>query len=197
MRDLSSPSKFLSTLEEYLKKNFERSRFSSELLSLIVRPSEGNWENSFRIKTQNLNFLLFLGILSWYIDPGFGILLRFAIEEKKKDNEDLQILDFVLESKASCQLFLINTTRWTTQSFYGNIVSRKHFRELIRKVRPCFRNKKKPSYPIRRRGYKDKGSLGNAAFHPRFFNLNKEERIIEEKKKTQEDSIQLFLGYYG
>lgn len=176
----------------------EESRFSSELLSLQVPICERKeWENSFTIKTRNLDKLFFLGILSWYLPEGFGVLLRMDLKEKIRDFEDLQILNFVLESKASCHLFLIHTRRWHTRELFGNILEKKLFQNIKFICWPRFKSKKKPIYPVRRRGYKDKGSLGNAAFSPKFVNLNKEERELEEAIKLREDSFQFFIGFYG
>jgi hypothetical protein len=193
-----NPQAFLSQFERKLNELLERSRFSSELQSLYTPTSEQKrWENSFLIKTRNLNEILFLGIFSWYLPGDLGMILRMDIEEKIKDKDDYWFVNLVLQSKVTCHLFLINTTLFHTRDFFGNFLTEEFLEKLRLHCRPKFKKKKKPTYPIRRRGYKDKGSLGNATFSPKFINLNKEERELEEESKLQEDTLQLFIGLYG
>lgn len=199
MRDKDfNPQAFLSQFERKINELLERSRFSSELQSLYTPTSEKKrWENSFLIKTRNLNEILFLGIFSWYLPGNLGMILRMDIEEKIKDKDDYWFVNLVLQSKVTCHLFLINTTLFHTRDFFGNFLTKEFLEKLRLHCRPKFEKKKKPTYPIRRRGYKDKGSLGNTTFSPKFINLNKEERELEEESKLQEDTFQLFIGLYG
>lgn len=125
------------------------------------------------------------------------MILRMDIEEKIKDKDDYWFVNLVLQSKVTCHLFLINTTLFHTRDFFGNFLTKEFLEKLRLHCRPKFEKKRKPTYPIRRRGYKDKGSLGNTTFSPKFINLNKEERELEEESKLQEDTFQLFIGLYG
>lgn len=197
MRDSSFDSQTFCTQLEVLTKSVEKSSiFDRSSVSDSPKWHRTDFENDFRIKTQNLDDLISLAIFSWYIDPGLGILLRFAIKEKMANNFDLEILEFFLDSKGEMLTFLIETNLWHTRDFFGNLYSVKRLQKLLRyKLRFKFKDRKRPKRVQRHRGYRDKGTLRKPEDHHDFGDYRIEQLQLDEKRKKHSDGIFLLRGF--
>lgn len=199
MRDTNlCPQVFCEDLERLLAR--DASSFSTECVSRIA-PSDriSSFENTFRIKTRNLNELIALAVFSWYCEEGVGILVRENLREIYQQNEENYfVLGFLIERKAEMLIFLQETSLWHTRDFYGNILTKSFLRRVNKLCVPVFASKRRPKRVQRHRGYRDKGTLRKRHEYHSFVDDNKALLELEERKIVLADSIQIVRGFlYG
>lgn len=186
---------FCAQIEFISRESILSSIFSTRSVSDNSKCPSTRFENSFCIKTRNLQDLIGLAILSWYIDPRIGILLRLDLREKIKNNFDLEVLEFFLYSKGEMLSFLIETNLWHTRDFFGNIFNKDKNVRLLRLVRPRFKTRRKPKRVQRHRGYRDKGSRRKDEEKHSLWISTDEQLKIEEERKIHKDSILLLRNF--
>lgn len=144
-----------------------------------------------------LKSLLALGFLSWWISPEIGVILREDIREKRLKRfslEDQVLLELILHSKEISINFVSDSNLWHTRDFFGNFLvegnkclERLRFRRISTMV----------VYPRRKRGYDDHGSrVPDSKWLPKYdFSLTELQNQIEERRKSQEDTINFMKGF--
>lgn len=165
--------------------------FSTELLSRLTPNPARKFTNQFRILNRKEENLVALSILSWYMNPEIGILLRLELE---KITQEDPIFKFLLKSKSSMLIFLDNTNRWHTRDFFGNILNKNLLSAILKSFRPIYETKKKVKTPERIRGYRDKGSLRKNHEYHDFTDSSKEMIEMENQREIQIDTNDLLLG---
>lgn len=194
MRDISFDSQsFLIELEHVVGKKRQHFLLSTSALDNSNRLQD--WENSFILKDRSLTSLVILSIFSWYIPEEFGILLRLDIHEKVKNNTDLGFVELLLISKGHCLNFLLDTRLWHTRDFFGNILNEKNIKKALNSVKFRFRNKKKPTKLVYRRGYKDKGSRRKDVNPNAFIDTSSLVREEETKKQSHLDTLAFLQAF--
>lgn len=152
-----------------------------------------DWEGSWRLP-RSLDELIALSIWSWYWDNDLAVVLRYEIEEKVKNNTDLWTVRFFLQTKELMLSYLLQTSNWTTRSFFGSILNFQMLQRLSKIVRPRWKSRRKPTRTIRRRGYKDKGTLRKDSHPNKFIDTSKEHMLLEEKRRELDDTFYLALS---
>jgi hypothetical protein len=79
----------------------------------------------FRVPCKKFEVLVGLGLISWYMSPEIGILLRFSLAEVDWGVRAKESKTFVLESKEHCLAYLILQDLWSDRDFFGNVLGNK------------------------------------------------------------------------
>lgn len=195
MRDLNRLDlvSFNSEVEKKISRN-TRNFFRTSALISSNRLLE--FENRLNVKTNDSTDLLVLGIVSWYLPEEDGFLLRLELEEKIGNNLDLDWIRFVLNSKAEMLIFLQETSLWHTRDFFGNIITDNNLTRLAKLVKPKFKTKKPPRRLVRRRGYKDKGSLREIHTYHDFSIRTKELKELEQRRQSSTQTTDFLRGWF-
>lgn len=147
------------------------------------------------ILTRNLDDLVVLSILSWYLDPEIGILVRMKISERIENNSDLSHLELLLRTKGQMLCYLCDTHNYHTRDFFGNLVTAKRCQRLTKQLKFERRKLTKPSRTIRKRGYKDKGSLKKQHEYHSFASFTAEQNKIELERLTRKQTLAFLQGF--
>lgn len=195
MRDclsLNLPS-FNASIENILLQNQQNFLRTSALIN-PNRPTE--FENRFIFKDRSLRTFLLLAISSWYCDEEIGVLLRLQISEEIKNNEDIFFLELALISKASMLIFLQESSLWHSRDFFGNILTKRNLQRAWKSLRPVFKSNRRPRRLVRRRGYKDKGSLRETVNIYSEISLSRELKEEELRKFQLQSSLSFLEGFF-
>lgn len=204
MRNFNSISSavFISECEKHLKKH--SNIFSRSTVAVNPKWLKYDFENQIRLKTNKLNELVFLAMLSYYIPQEVGVLLRLSISEKIEHNEDLSLLTFFLKGKGQMYSFLLDTQRWHSRSFFG-ILGNMKFYELYDKKHKkshdfnlfsfVMKSKKKPKRTLRHRGYRDKGTLPEKHECHSLASGTREHYTLEISRQTHRDTLAFLQGF--
>lgn len=197
MRDNSlDAQKFVYDLESHII----RSGLSSKRLTCSAVDNSNFqlnriFQNRFRIKTRDLNDLILLGILSWYMVEEDRILLQFELEEKMSNNDDLTNLALVLKSKGQMLTFLIETQKWHTRDFFGNIINFERIQRILKLVVPVYSSNRRPKKKVWKRGYDDKGTMRYSHEIHDLSEGSRAQRLLEHKRKSTQDTLLLLEGF--
>lgn len=193
MRDKNFNSyRFCQEVERKLK------RYSVNFLRTSVFDSPNfliKYTGDVVIRTRDLDDLIVLSIASWYLEPEIGILIRLKISEMIRNNFDLSLVSFFLQNKGEMLCYLCDTQNFHTRDFFGNLVTESRFDKLIKLVKLEKRKTSKPSRTIRKRGYKDKGSLKRQHEYHSFASFTFEQNELELKRLTLQNSISFCQGF--
>lgn len=194
LRDISkiSSEKFILSV----KSRIERTSVKFLRSSALVNPNFlEKYDGTMIISTRDLDDLLVLGILSWYLDKEIGILLRLELEEIIHSNNDLFIINFVLTNKGSMLNFLLESGLWHTRDFFGNLLTDKRLSRLSKQLKFRKRVTIDPKRIQRKRGYKDKGTLKRRHEVHQLWVSTEEHNLLEEFRKTRQDTFDLLQGF--
>lgn len=196
MRNISSLSinDFLDSLEKILMSYSEKFLRTSALVdpNFLER-----YENNIQVNTRNADDLAVLAIWSYYLDTEIGILLRFELKEIIENNSDLDFLEFLLEGKYEMIQYLLQTSKWHTRDFFGNLVTKNRLTRLSKICRFRRRLTGKPQRLVRRRGYKDKGSLKFPHEYHSFSTGTRAMKTLEEERESSKDTYLFLQGFLG
>jgi hypothetical protein len=169
-----------------LAENFLRTKVS-------VNPTrlDSEFLNGFHVPS-NKEELIALCILSWYLPPAEGILLQLDLEEELKHTES-SLCRAMLTSEQRMLNFLILTQEWTEASFYEKILSERNIKAATNHVSKKMRSHLRPKEPIRRRGYKDKGTLKLLHEHHSDYDFRQEHYQMTLDKKSMEETYHRLL----
>lgn len=138
--------------------------------------------------------LLTLIILSWYSDyfGDFSDYVRYEIELYLNKNLLFPELNASLTSK-SCLNFVIILflQQHSTNDFFGNVLNPKQINKVLDLVVLKIIRPRQPRQSVRRRGYKDKGSLRpKSSWLPtEDWSFTEEQNRIEELREQYQDQI--------
>lgn len=193
MRDsFLSSEQFCRSIESLVRNSSEISDRSSALVSSNLRETS---LNSIRISDISVENLIVLGILSWYVDEGIGVLLRLSIQERIRNNSDLTFIGFLLERKGTCLCFLLDSKLWHTRDFFGNILTKRNISKALRSLSILSKTRKRPTRVQRRRGYKDKGTLReNHEIHNLWISTDEQNRL-EIERSNRIDTFSFLTGF--
>lgn len=189
--------------------HFDAGRFSAEVRrrgkkarenfltdAALVNPTlESSFENRLGLKVRDADSLVLLSIMSWYLDPGIGVLLRLEILEKIENNRDLVWIKLLLDSEPRAILFLQETQLWDTNQFFGNLFTDKMMKKVSRSLYLKFKSKRRPRRKVRRRGYQDKGTWRAPHEHHSFYDGTKEQIVLEQERRSYKDSLLFLRGF--
>lgn len=194
MRDSFLDSQSLIRSVERICKDKDIQNYSTELLSRISPNDYVVFQNRIRLRRKDLNYLIALTILSWYIPEELGVLLRLEISEEFLKINPLFLA--LLENKGLTFEFLRMTKLWHTRDFFGNILNEKLIKDIYESLELIFVYTEKPvKKPHRHRGYRDKGSLRMSHEYHNFADLTTEQIRIEEEEKISQDTLQFLIGF--
>lgn len=121
------------------------------------------------------------------------------LEEQLKENGQFYFLSALVESKTFLIKFLLEQECITTNVLFGSILSYQNLKSLADSIILRFEEQfRRPKRTIRRRGYKDKGSLPNESTTARRqeeqkdFTLKELQLLIEEKQDIRNYKTTLF-----
>lgn len=187
-----STTSFLREVERFCKE-----RTKSLRTAALVNPKRyPEWEG-YWVLPKKKEELLLLAIWSWYCDDETMVLLRLQLQNLSERNSDLFFLRFAVESKDIMIEWLLKTNLWTTRSFFGAVLCQDNVVRTKLHIRPRWVSKKKPTKTVRRRGYKDKGSLRSSVHPNKFVDTTKENNRREEEEKRIQDTFNFLKGFLG
>lgn len=152
------------------------------------------WTNRIHLKSKSSTTLVLLAIASWQMEPEIAILLRFELQEIINNNEDLDWLRFLIQSEAHCYIWLLETQKWSSRHFFGNICTQQQITKALKSIKFEFQRTSKPTRVQRRRGYKDKGSLKKVSPN-QFIDFTAEQKELERKRESLRNTYLLLQGF--
>jgi hypothetical protein len=170
-----------------LAENFLRTKVSIDPQS----PGFVDFLNGYHIPS-NKEELIVLCILSWYLPPGEGILLQLDLEEALKHSER-SLCRALLTSEQRMLNFLILTQEWTEASFFEKILSERNTKTAVHHVSKKMRNLSRPTELVRRRGYKDKGTLKLLHEHHSDYDFRQEHYQMTLDRASMEETYHRLL----
>lgn len=139
-----------------------------------------------------------LVILQWYLPENLHWRIYLDLQERTFSNynrkQQIEIAIF-LSSKKNMELYLFRTNRYTGGEIFGNILGN-DLSDLCKILKISKKRKSSPVYPIRRRGYKDKGAM--RPFHSWLpkedYDLTRIQLQKEKDKYLQQKTINFILS---
>jgi hypothetical protein len=192
MRNLLDSASFCNSLDS-IAEEFARDFPSST--AIIDSP---NFLENFLtnlILPRELDDLICLSILHWYIkDERVQLYLRLELERVSYFTENF-IVRLLLESKAEMKMFLLESTLWSSRSFFGNLFTLVRVRKL-NKIIQFKKRSRRVRYPQVKRGYDDKGSKREShQWKPSSdWSLNELQEKIEQKRSSLVSTSQFARG---
>jgi hypothetical protein len=153
------------------------------------------WTNRLGLKNKSQKVLVNLSILSWWMIPEIGMLLRLEILELVENNEDLGWIALLLQSKAHCLLFLQETKTWHTRDFFGNHFTASELEFALNTIYFMFESTKRPRQVQRRRGYQDKGSWRAPHKHHSYYDGTSDQILLEAKRCALQDTLAFLQAF--
>lgn len=141
-------------------------------------------------------------LISWFSDyfQGFEGYVRFEISEYLERNLLFPELDASLFSKEIVLYVLFNYSKiHNPNELFGNLLSRERIQRVLSKTYLRFLTLRKPRRPVRRRGYKDKGSARPShLWIPRSdWYFTEEQNQIEEKRELYHQTVTTIVRTVG
>jgi hypothetical protein len=128
-------------------------------------------------------------ILCHYVeDEVLHAYLRLDLTEILKENPEFYWMTVLIENKSFFIKWLESTQQITKEAFFGNICSAKSLRKRWNEIKLRFQSRIRPKRKIRRRGYRDHGSLADVSTRVRRSEYMKdwsgrlEQALIEEQR---------------
>lgn len=150
-------------------------------------------------KLYNLNLVQLMGMAycSWLVPPELKFTLQLDISEysQKLSLEDRFIVETILGSQVAAQDWLLDTQKWHTRDFFGNILpqwintmKRMKFRKINKKLKKL----------QRKRGYHDHGTLAPShTWLPKEdWSLTEEQNEIEQKRRIFRNTLDFLKGWF-
>lgn len=147
----------MALYDSHLSK--ELKSLSKELNARIQRTLSGpiapNAETYFNVRKFRKDEEIFsLAILSWYLEPGFGELLRMDLESKQMSTLLAQEILWILCSDKQNMLEYLST--YSERTFFGNWLPKTE--KVMKRLNFITLNPNPAKRKVRRRGYRDHGS---------------------------------------
>jgi hypothetical protein len=194
MRGIRDTHDFVSQLSAKITKELQ-----NEYLVLrnqvVVNPTPLG-ELEFSLMRFSLQDLIVLCVARHYMNEEANWAIHFEIERvaRKFNPEDRCLISLLNNNpKGYSLLWLIETSIWSTNSFFGNILP-----NALKKINAIKRKRQKTivKRPQRKRGYHDKGSRAKDPYWKYARNRGEDAEIQEQlyqRRQTEEDT-RLFLG---
>lgn len=173
-----------------------RSRFNEQLDRRSSGPIPPSAEIAFNVrKIRREQDLILLGLASWWLGSA-GFLLRENLREKLPDcqSEKNRIrLSLILDSKVASQEVFLGI--YSERDFYGNQLPRLLI--LLKKLEVVLFKIKRARKVIRRRGYRDHGTLRLDCRWTETADFTFTEAQLENERKNQElqDTLDFLIGF--
>lgn len=169
----------------------------SEVLSRITPRLWERFENSYSFFEPDARKLVRIAILSWYLPEEYRILLQMSLKEEIKNKENLDYIEYLLESRCLMILFLQETSLWSTRDFFGNILTKESLIRAMFSVSCRYETLRKPKRSQRIRGYRDKGTMKLPHQVHDCSDLTIEQNELEKNKIDRHRTFLLSLGFLG
>lgn len=136
--------------------------------------------------------LFWATVASWFLGDS-GYLIREQITEKIGNSGDFIEVELALLSKSHMLLILQEIS--SARSFFGNDL--KFLRQLVARMTIVVRSPRPGKQKIRRRGYRDHGTLvPNDRWLPRSdWSLNKIQEEIDLQRQANQDTLDFIEGF--
>lgn len=185
-------SSLFKKLEE--EKNPQKASLVSDLASMKELPV-GVYFLSSKFKM----LISYLLILYYYpLDESLYCYLYLDLEDLLKENSSAFWLTVLLENKEIFLKYLSVQETMTEQQFFSGICNIRNLTEAINQIKLRFEEKfHKPKRLIRRKGYRDKGSLGSVSSSvlkqemKNDFYLTLQQYLFEEKEILRSETCTL------
>lgn len=127
---------------------------------VFVNPNFANEKyepNGIHFPVRKLTEKILLGVLQWFMPEELAVLTNLWLE-KNWGAEFKEVQEVLCTSKETALGYCLVSDRWNERDFFGNVLTEKNLRNIGRLY---FRKRetKRPKRLVRKRGYKDKGSL--------------------------------------
>lgn len=144
----------------------------------------------FSKKEKDLALLILISWYSEYFEP-FREYLRYEIEVYLYKHCLFPYLAASLVSKKAALILILCFVFRTPQELFGNALSPENIKRLLSQTSLRYLRSVVPRYPIRRRGYKDKGSMRPAeAWLPRYdLSFIELQLAIEDRRANYRDEV--------
>jgi len=111
------------------------------------------------LRTSKLFALRGLAVLTFYLPEEIGWLIRMELWEKERfyNLQDRMSLKLLTDSKEVALTYLFETKSLTSHEIFGNLLQ--EGLKALQRTEFLWIERRKPKELVRRRGYKDKGSL--------------------------------------
>jgi len=152
----------------------------------------------FSKKEKDLALLILISWYSEYFEP-FREYLRYEIEVYLYKHCLFPYLAASLVSQKAALILIIVFVFRTPQELFGNALRPENIKRVLSLTSLRFLKTVEPRYPIRRRGYKDKGSMRPAeAWLPKFdLSFIELQQAIEERRENYRDEVLTLVRICG
>lgn len=139
-------------------------KFRTEILSLYQPVlNTGRFTGEIILKGVNTNVdIETLAILSYYMDPVLGFLIRIELENKIRKRRRSEDLLFLLEGRETAFNYIFTSNRYNERKLKGQF-SQKNLSKFLNQIEVIAVEGKSssPKRLIRHKGYRDKGTLAD------------------------------------
>lgn len=199
MRKLNCPQSLLDSVDDVAATLISKSRIGLRAAIVDSPTFFERYETKIFGIPSDKQSLIRLSILSWYVPEEMRAILQLEVLDKiESRSEDFLEIKFFLHSFPVMRLYLLDSQKWSTQTFFGNILNEK---ECLRLLNRLDWKKRKPNkkvrYPQMKRGYDDKGHLKPITkWKPSSdYTLTELNNERENRQQSLEDSIQFAIGF--
>lgn len=177
--------------------------FTRKLVADISKWSSKGFDFELRILGKlSLKEKIVLSIFQWYTSSEvLRVYLKLYLEEDAHvglSEEDRFLLDIFQLSRPEMEIFLLDTSLWSTRDFFGNIFNERTISNVLHRIKVSIVTMPKPKYPERHRGYRDKGSWKKPhEVHSDYKNdwtSIKEQEEIVNRRKTRIDTLLFYFS---
>jgi hypothetical protein len=153
-----------ASCERSLEENDRYREFRTEILSLyqpVLKTDRFAETGEILIRGVNSNQeIVILAVLSYYMDPILGFLIRIELENKIRGRRGSEDLLFLLEGREVALNYILTSSRFNERKVKG-LFSIKNLTKFLYQIEfiPKKRKTSDPKRLIRHKGYRDKGTL--------------------------------------
>lgn len=202
---ISSPadldSRIYSIFREF-QTSFIRKKKGPQNASLCKPdPLKGNLENVHFLSQKYKDILGYLIICHYVDDEVLAIYMKLDLHEFLIKNPEFYWTSVLVESRKLFLKWLIDQQTLSANAFFGNICCQIHLETCWNQIVLRFEKRIVPKRVIRRRGYKDKGTLANSSSLIRKQEAQRDEWLretqleLERKRELRQQESALFRNY--
>lgn len=182
-----------------LEENDRYREFRTEILSLYQPVLNTSRAETGEILIRGINSNQEIGImaiLSYYMDPILGFLIRIELDKKIRKRRGSEDLLFLLEGRDVAFNYLITSNRFNERKIRGQF-SQKNLQLFLNSIE-LIATKRKTSDPrrlIRHKGYRDKGTLPDTSVTAIRQEIQNEEAFRQQQIENEiyESNIEYYL----
>jgi hypothetical protein len=148
---------------------------------------------------KSFRLLRALVISLWYLPDEIKWRFLLDLQEMKftwLNSKQRLELDILIASKETCEFYLFETKRYSSNELFGNILGN-DLKDLNKELKVSYRRSPKPKKLVRRRGYKDHGARRpDDRWLPKHdFSFTEEQYLLDKKSDHYKSFITRLLSF--